>query len=268
MSWAAVVAAAQHAVVPRVPLVLADGSAVGRVARAHLPALAAWPEVLGVGAAAVVLHAPQRLAGIEPALRDAGLIPGWRDEPFTLWASDGRALGVIERAAARLWGSRTWGAHLNGYVADASGRPTHLWVARRAQNKPTDPGKLDNLVGGGVAHGQTPAGALVREAAEEAGLTPHACAAMTPGSVLALACDVPEGFQDEWLYTYDLRLPATWRAHNPDGEVAEQRLLPVGEVLALAEGGAMTRDAALVTLDFAQRHGLVNAYARPVVPSR
>lgn len=268
MSWETVVAAAQHATVPRVPLVLADGMPVGRVACAHLPALAAWPEVLDVGAAAVVLHAPQRLARLEPALREAGLIAGWRDEPFTLWAGDGRALAVIERAAARLWGSRTWGAHLNGYVADADGRPTHLWVARRAESKPTDPGKLDNLVGGGVAHGQTPAGALIREAGEEAGLTPHDCASLTPGNVLALACDVPEGFQNEWLYTYDLCLPPTWRAHNPDGEVAEQRLLPVAEALALAEGGAMTRDAALVTLDFAQRHGLVNASVRPVGPSR
>ena len=79
-------------------------------------------------------------------------------------------LALIERAAARFWGTLTFGAHANGYVADAQGRPTHLWIARRSTHKATDPGKLDNLVGGGVPHGQTPFETLVREGFEEAGL--------------------------------------------------------------------------------------------------
>ncbi len=44
---------------------------------------------------------------------------------------------------------------------------------------------------------------------------------------------------------------------NQDGEVAELRLLPVAQALALASGDDMTTDASLVTLDFALRHRLL-----------
>lgn len=84
---------------------------------------------------------------------------------------DGRLLATFERAAARFWGTLTFGAHCNGYLADAHGRPTHLWIARRSFTKPTDPGLLDNLVGGGVPHGQSPFDCVRREGWEEAGLS-------------------------------------------------------------------------------------------------
>ena len=83
-----------------------------------------------------------------------------------MWDEHGVSHATIERAAARFWGTLTLGAHCNGYVADAHGRPTHLWVARRSLSKPTDPGMLDNLIGGGVPLGQSPLEALQREAFE------------------------------------------------------------------------------------------------------
>jgi hypothetical protein len=46
---------------------------------------------------------------------------------------------------------------------------------------------------------------------------------------------------------------------NQDGEVQGFRLLPLADALALAQGDTMTVDAALVTLDFADRHGLLPA---------
>jgi hypothetical protein len=46
-----------------------------------------------------------------------------------------------------------------------------------------------------------------------------------------------------------------------DGEVAEFRLLPVAEALARAAAGELTTDAALATLDFALRRGLVGPAA-------
>ncbi len=42
---------------------------------------------------------------------------------------------------------------------------------------------------------------------------------------------------------------------NVDGEVAEHRLMTVGEAIARSAAGELTTDAALVTLDFAVRRG-------------
>jgi len=116
-----------------------------------------------------------------------------------------------------------------------------------------------------VPHGQTPAQALVREAWEEAGLLPDEVHGMRSGSVLALQRQIPEGWQHEWLYSYDVELPAGRVPQNQDGEVAGFTLMPVDDALALAcdrvPGAAMTADAAWVTLDFALRHGLLQDVA-------
>lgn len=259
-------AAARAQLVPRVPwwVRTADGSVpVGSVQASHLPLLLAqWPGAWQQAAEGLCLVVPEHertdaLAHMGRALHGQGLVRAWRDEAYGLWDAAGRSHARIERATARFWGSLTLGAHCNGYQADAHGRPTHLWIAQRALDKPTDPGMLDNLIGGGVPLGQTPREALLREAWEEAGLRPEQMAGLQRGSVLELRCDIPEGLQHEWLHVYDLALPAGVQASNQDGEVAQHRLLPLPQALALAERGALTVDAALATLDFALRHGLL-----------
>jgi 8-oxo-dGTP pyrophosphatase MutT (NUDIX family) len=257
ISWPALRAAQAHDRTRRLPL-LVDGVEVGSVARAHLDALAPFVDALAVANDAVRLLQPMALAHINDALRRAGLIAGWRDETYAL-VDPGtlRRLGTLERAAARFWGTLTFGAHCNGYVADASGRPTHLWIARRALDKSTDPGKLDNLIGGGVPHGQTPWQTLLREGWEEAGLQPAQVQAARAGRMVRLCRDIPEGLQHEWLYVYDLALPADVQPRNQDGEVAELQRLSVDDALALAARDEMTVDASLVTLDFALRHDLL-----------
>jgi len=250
---------------PRWPVWI-DGRRVGSVNSAARAALAAFPQWLQTGAdGALALVVPraareEALAEINAALRAQGLIRAWRDEPFAWWDEQGDLAAVIERASSRFWGALTLGAHANGYVADPlNGRPTHLWIARRAYDKPTDPGRLDNLIGAGVPHGQTPLEALQREAWEEAGLLPDEVRGLRPGSVIELACDIPEGWQHEWLYVFDLAMPPGRVPQNQDGEVHEHRLMPVEEALRRAAEGEMTTDAALATLDFALRHGLLGA---------
>jgi 8-oxo-dGTP pyrophosphatase MutT (NUDIX family) len=258
LPWPALAAAHDHAPERRLPVLVGDAE-VGSVAREHLPALAAFAEALTVADDAVRLERPAALAHINEALRRDGLIIGWRDETYALVdPATLRRLGRLERAASRFWGTLTFGAHCNGYVADAAGRPTHLWIARRSLSKATDPGKLDNLIGGGVPHDQTPLEALLREAWEEAGLRTSQLAALRPGRMVRLQRDIPEGLQHEWLYVYDLALAADAQPHNQDGEVAELQLLPVAEALALAASDQMTVDASLVTLDFALRHRLLH----------
>ncbi|CAD5374985.1 Nudix hydrolase domain-containing protein [Rubrivivax sp. A210] len=237
-----------------------DGRRVGSVARAHLPALRAWPQWLAVGAD-VNLIASERdaaLAAMHAALREQGLIVAWRDEAFPLFDPETRMpLALMERAAARFWGTLTLGAHANGFLAGAGGRPSHLWIAQRSPHKATDPGCFDNLIGGGVAAGQSPWQALVREGFEEAGLSPDQMAVARAGRVIRLRRDIPEGLQLEDLHSWDLALPEGVAPSNQDGEVAGFTLMTVDEALALAAGGRMTVDAALVTLDFGLRHGLL-----------
>lgn len=264
--WFALDALAAPAQVPRLPFhVLHQGRPLeaGCVSREHLGALARWPEALRVDEQAVTLTLPanERDAWFDLAnrqLRAWGLIRGWRDEPYPVLAwREGLLLGRFERAASRFWGTLTFGAHANGYRADASGRPLAMWIARRSFTKPTDPGLLDNLIGGGVPVDQTPGEALLREAWEEAGLQPQQLTGLAAGRVLQLARDIPEGWQHEWLSVYDLPLPDGVIPSNQDGEVAELHCLPIGEALALAATDAMTVDAGLVCLDFALRHRLL-----------
>lgn len=248
----------------RVPLFVGD-HVVGSVARRHLRALATWPRWLHVDADHVALIAAPRarthaLARINATLRDEGCIAGWRDETYAIVQAPGeRPLALIERASSRFWGTLTFGAHATGYVDNASGRPTHLWIARRSASKATDPGKLDNLVGGGVPHRQTPWETLQREGYEEAGLCAQTMAGAKFGNVVVLRCDVPEGFMHEHLHAFDLCLPKGLVPRNVDGEVQSIRKLSVRDAIDAAASGEMTVDAALVTLDFALRHSLLDS---------
>jgi 8-oxo-dGTP pyrophosphatase MutT (NUDIX family) len=260
--WAALAAVALRDGAARVPFTIA-GRPVGSVARSHLPALADWPKALTTGAAGVdlVVDTDRRdptLAHINGTLCRRGLIHGWRDETFPLPdLGDGTVLARGERAASRFWGSLTTGAHATGYVTDDQGRPTHLWLARRAQHKPTDPGMWDNLVGGGVADGQTPREALIREGWEEAGLDAALMQQAQVGRVLRLHRDVAQGLQLEDLHGFDLRMPPEVRPQCIDGEVECFERMPVQVALALAASPQMAVDAALITLDFSLRHSLL-----------
>jgi 8-oxo-dGTP pyrophosphatase MutT (NUDIX family) len=275
MGWPALAAAQRRNGQPRLPFVV-DGCTVGSVPCAALGALSAWPQWLELTPGRVTLTAADRdaaLATINGALRKQGWVRAWRDELFAIFDPAGdatgdttsdisarRPLARTERAASRFWGTLTLGAHANGYLMTGpGGRPTHLWVAQRSFTKATDPGLRDNLVGGGVPHGQAPLEALVREGWEEAGLTAPQMAPARPGRVLRLHRDIPEGLQLEDLHTFDLALPAGLVPCNQDGEVAGFECLPVADALALAASGAMTVDAELVTLDFALRHRLLPA---------
>lgn len=273
--------AAQQRVVMRVPFYIeTDGPAgpqaveAGSVACAHLPALARWPEALRVDGQGVLLTTPAAdrdafFVQANAALRQAGLIVAWRDEVYPVMAlADQRLLATFERAASRFWGTLTLGAHCNGYVADAAGRPQRLWIARRSATKATDPGLLDNLIGGGVPHGQSPGQTVVREGWEEAGLTPDQLRGLCPGRVLQVARDIPEGFMREAISVYDLALPAELTPCNQDGEVAELMCLPVAQALVLAASDQMTVDAALVCLDFALRHQLLAPAAHQALRRR
>lgn len=277
MTFPAIDAAQRHDANHRVPFQL-GGQPVGSVARGALTALQAQAPWLvahdGVLSTALRDEAlDAAFAATHAALRERGLVTGWRDETYAVVPAWGApVLARIERAAARFWGTLTFGAHANGYVAGPDGRPSHLWIAQRSPHKATDPGKFDNLIGGGVPHGQTPFETLVREGWEEAGLAADLVRRATRGRVIDLQRTLPDcaghGLQREQLFVYDLALPPGLQPRNQDGEVASLQLLPVAEALALAAGDAMTVDAALATLDFALRWRLLGEREQAALTAR
>jgi 8-oxo-dGTP pyrophosphatase MutT (NUDIX family) len=221
-----------------------------------------WPAVFivtGKEVALAVAHdsPATRSAVVAPillTLREEGLITGWRDETYPVAADFGEPpLLNIERAASRVFGIRTRGAHLNGTVG--RGTDCRMWIARRAATKSIDPSLLDNLVGGGVGFGFSPEQTIVKECGEEAGIPEALAQRVQAKSTVTLKREVPEGLQWETLYTFDLELDADFKPENRDGEVAGFQLLPIREVRRLVRDSTeFTVDAALVVIDFLLRH--------------
>ena len=179
-------------------------------------------------------------------LRAEGRIPGWRDEQYDYVDEWGRIRFSLERGAFRPLGLRSRAVHVNGLVG-ASG----VWIARRADTKSVDPGRLDNMAAGGVASLESPEECVVRELAEEAGV-PNLLALMAyPVGVVHSRRREPDGVHDEVLYCYDLDLPPDFAPVNCDGEVSEFVLM---DAMSVAERlGEMTWDAAAVTVDWLSR---------------
>jgi 8-oxo-dGTP pyrophosphatase MutT (NUDIX family) len=263
--WPCVAQARDGAALQRVPL-WCGAEPIGSVAAEHIDAVLRFTALLRWHGGALHLLTTdaqaltQAFLTANSELRAQGLVRGWRDEAFTIHGPDsGTDFGRIERAATRFWGLLTWGAHCNGLVRDANGPIAQLWLGQRAASKSVDPNQWDNLIGAGVGAGQSPLDALLREAWEEAGLQPAQIAGVRPGRVVQMLRAIPEGLQFERLACFDVELPARLSPKNQDGEVQGFECLPVEQALRRAASGAMTVDSALVTLDFAERHGLLAA---------
>jgi 8-oxo-dGTP pyrophosphatase MutT (NUDIX family) len=177
-------------------------------------------------------------------LADAGMVWGWRDEQLDVRPlAGGATLATIERAACRALGIATYAVHMNAYT-----QAGELVVARRAANKPIDPGLWDNLVGGMIAAGESELDALAREAYEEAGLS---LSQLDPqrGGVVQETRIVPEGYMVETIQIFDLVLPGGVAPRNLDGEIDAIETWPVEAVLDAIAADAFTLEAALVTLE-------------------
>ncbi|WP_293765711.1 DUF4743 domain-containing protein [uncultured Aquitalea sp.] len=184
----------------------------------------------------------------------AGWLNGWRDENFTAFLPDGSPVFELERAAFRPLGLTSRAVHLNGLTRMPDGE-VRMWIGRRSPHKAVDPNRMDNMMGGGIAAGESIELALEREGWEEAGI-PADRLELLPQSALVLAeRPVQRGLHREWLYVFDLWLQAGETPCNQDGEVAEHVLLPLAEVEQLLVDERFMIDAALVASDCLLRLG-------------
>ena len=202
------------------------------------------------------------MADVAAMLRAEGALPGWRDELYCVASTfDAKAALHVERGAARYFGVRTWAAHVNGIVRTA--RSMSMWLARRSPTKATDPGMLDNLVGGGIAAGFSVESTVVKEAWEEAGIGDALAATAHRTGIVHVMRALPDGLQRETVFAHDLDLPADFRPVNQDGEATGHRLVDVDDgarAIAIDSGpDEVTVDASVVVLDFLIRHGRIAA---------
>ncbi len=186
-----------------------------------------------------------------------GQLDGWRNEKFDVTDADGRALFSLERAAFRPLGLLSNAIHINGLTD--SGGEWQFWIGRRSPYKAVDPNKLDNLVGGGVASGEQIREAMLREGAEEAGLSEAQLQhAERCGCRLSIR-PVSRGLHREVLHIFDVVLPAGLVPENQDGEVAGFMLMPPHELAQAMAEGRLMNDALLATLDAFARYGLLDS---------
>lgn len=177
------------------------------------------------------------------ALRDAGMLRGWRNELVDVWDGS-RSIGAIERVASRPLGLRTQAVHL--HAIDEQGR---IWLGQRALNKSTDPGKWDTTAGGLVSHGETLYNALYRESFEEAGIVATQILPLAPMyNVCRVHRTLPEGFQIEDMIVLKCRLPREISPYNQDGEVAQFQRFTQDEIIAMIKQDELSKEAALILL--------------------
>lgn len=245
-----------------------DGRIAGRFDGERALRLAAFDRVFersGDGLAFVpelncVERRTEALDAVARTLAAEGLLSPWRAERYAVGPAFGAAPWfLLERAAARFLGVRTYAAHINGLGGghDAAA----LWFARRSPHKAIDPGMLDNLVGGGIAAGQAIASTVIKEASEEAGIGPALAGEAVPAGAVHIFRQPADGVQHETIFVHDLRLPDGFVPTPQDGEAVEFRRVDLGEaasLIARSEGpDVVTVDASLVVLDCLIRRGAI-----------
>jgi 8-oxo-dGTP pyrophosphatase MutT (NUDIX family) len=174
------------------------------------------------------------------------VIAQWGDEP----------LAQIDRVAVPWFGVRGFGIHVNGFTRKRDG--IHLWVGERAADRLIDPGKLDNLIGGGQPIGLTLEQNLCKEAQEEAGINADLAMSAKPVREIRYLVERHGGLRNDVLFIYDLELPDGYTPHNTDGEVAAFHLMPLAEVAAIVHDTDKFKfNCNLVIIDFLMRHGFL-----------
>jgi isopentenyldiphosphate isomerase len=240
-----------------------DGVLVGWLRRGFADYLNEWPEHFavrprGVGMLSHFASADHRSAAmmeVIESLASRSVIAGWRGELVTVAESfHATPLMHIERAASRYFGFTMYAAHLNGLTV-RDGQP-HMWIARRAENKAIDPGKLDNVTAGRIPRGFSARETLMKEALEEAGIATTLINDAKSTGAVRCKYEVAEGLHHEIMFVYDIVLPENFTPKNHDGEVADFTCHSIAQVIELLQTpNRFTVDAALVIIDCLIRRG-------------
>jgi hypothetical protein len=242
---------------------------VGWIARRLVARLEGYPQVFetgpdGVALARTLASFEARSRAMESVIQDLraeGVISRRANEryavvPLADTRREGIALMEMDRAAVPAFGVRAFGIHVNGFVRGGGG--LSVWVARRAPSAALHPGKLDQLVAGGLSAGLTPVELMVKESFEEANIAEPLARRAKPVGHISYCLETPEGVSPATMFAFDLELDPRFKPVNNDGEIAAFHLWPAQEVLRrVAETRAFKPNANLVAIDFLLRHEVI-----------
>jgi len=182
---------------------------------------------------------------------------GWRNEHYNVRSKfSEKTLFTMERAAVGLFGIKAYACNINGYVK--KNNEYFLWIAKRADNKQTFPGMLDNLAGGGLTSGLGVVECARKELAEEAGLSEENSKEMKSVGAVSYAYEEEgEGVCIEADFVFDIKLPDDFVPNNKDGEVNEFYLMNMNQVKEAIANDEFMPSSAAITIDFMKRKGIL-----------
>jgi len=252
----------QAPLTPRSPL-FCDGSPIGSV---DAEAFAAFATATAVADAVRAQNNPAfkepgwvlvgnpdaALHALALAMRQAGYAQVahlWRDEQLAVRTPTGQRVASVERGAVRALGITTHGVHLQGRTADG-----RVWIQQRAQDKKTDPGRWDTLMGGMVSAADTLNEALARETAEEAGLELAQLSDLRWADYFSMytpnALDNGLEYVVERIDWFECLVPDQVVPVNTDGEVQQFRLVDQTELRQMLLQNAFTTEASLILAEW------------------
>ncbi len=244
---------------------LVEGKTIGKMRPVFAQTLGRWPDVFGVSNSRVELvvesvdlqERSNAVAAVIEQLVAEGVLDHLHGELYSVFDdSRDNPLLLLDRAMAPYFGIRSLGQHINGFVRTDDG--LKLWIGRRAKDRINYPGKLDNLVAGGLPHGLGFEENLAKECWEEAAISAETAAEIIPVGAVSYNVDTAKGFNPFTLFCYDLELPADFQPRCTDGEVECFYLWPVEKVMEIVKTGEEFKlNCNLVIIDFLIRHGLI-----------
>ncbi|CAA6819577.1 MAG: NUDIX hydrolase, associated with Thiamin pyrophosphokinase [uncultured Thiotrichaceae bacterium] len=192
------------------------------------------------------------------ALHQQGVIDTWVDELYPIVkAFEEKPRLLIERASTHYFGVKSFGVHINGLV-DKDGE-THIWIAKRALDKPFWPGMLDQVVAGGQPFGISLIDNVVKECQEEADIPLEIARKAELTAELHYCSQGSRGINPDTLYVYDLWLPEDFVPRNTDGEVESFELWSLHQLRERTENTAVFKDNCnLVNIDLLIRLGMID----------
>jgi isopentenyldiphosphate isomerase len=229
-----------------------DQQQTGWIKPAFAEKLAAWPEIFILNEKSVRLSDSIQGFKVRSETVDEvihklvlqGIIKIHLNEPYPV-------------TAVPYFGLRSFGQHLNGFVRKSDG--IHLWIARRARDRHIAPGKLDNMVAGGLPWHISLEENLIKECAEEAGMDESLARQAVPIGAISYLAESDKGIKPDTLYCYDIELPDDFTPVCTDGEVESFELIPVKYVMEIIRDSDQFKlNCNLVILDFLIRHGLLD----------
>ncbi|MFW2438457.1 MAG: DUF4743 domain-containing protein [Arenicellales bacterium] len=243
-----------------------DGMQTGWLKPGFAEHLNAWPELFILGDDSVRLAdqiqgfrvRSKTMDKVIHSLIEQKVIRTYLHEPYPVTAGDrNHAVMTLDRSAVPYFGLPSFGQHLNGFVRKNDG--IHLWIARRAKDRYIAPGKLDNMVAGGLPWHISLQQNLIKECTEEAGMDEFLTRQAIPTGTVSYLAESEKGIKPDTLYCYDIELPDDFKPVCTDGEVESFELMPARKVMEIIRDTEDFKlNCNLVIIDFLIRHGLLD----------